>query len=195
MSNWIPLSLLVQSLIPSVSFLSPLYVWVSHMLWRPHTSLAYFSESLRKISATRLRSQLPWPVDMRNTCCYVITWNVFIILVTVAILPSVSTDLWISYVLVKWWSLYQEAELNRPPINRKFFSFPLSDDRQIGVIIFYWLAVTRFFKRLARQSGLPDDIHILKPKIPIQVNFRWPLNRKCWYILRPNGIFYGHLVI
>jgi DNA-directed RNA polymerase subunit RPC12/RpoP len=41
--------------------LSPLYVRVSRTLWRPHTKLAYFSESLSKISAT---SWLPWPVDM-----------------------------------------------------------------------------------------------------------------------------------
>jgi hypothetical protein len=44
--------------------------------------------------------------------------------------------------------------------------------------------------------------YIFKPKIPIWVNFGGPLNGKCWFILRPFGIFnarplgkfYGHLV-
>jgi hypothetical protein len=35
---------------------------------------------------------------------------------------------------------------------------------------------------------------VFKPKIIIWVNFGDPLNGKCWYILWPFGIFYGHLV-
>jgi purine-cytosine permease-like protein len=40
-------------------------------------------------------------------------------------------------------------------------------------------------------SGLPD---ILKPKIPIWVNFGVSCNGRCWYILWPFGLFYIHLV-
>jgi hypothetical protein len=32
---------------------------------------------------------------------------------------------------------------------------------------------------------------VFQPKIPIWVNFGGPKNRKCWYILRSFGIFYG----
>jgi hypothetical protein len=35
---------------------------------------------------------------------------------------------------------------------------------------------------------------ILKPKIPIWVNFGRPYNGECFYILRPFGRLYGHLV-
>jgi hypothetical protein len=48
--------------------------------------------------------------------------------------------------------------------------------------------------------GLPDDICIFKPKIPIWVNFGGSCNWRCWYILctfgllRPFDIFYDHLV-
>jgi hypothetical protein len=41
---------------------------------------------------------------------------------------------------------------------------------------------------------LPDGIHIFKPKIPIWVNFDGPCNGRYCYILRPFGVFYGHLV-
>jgi hypothetical protein len=34
-----------------------------------------------------------------------------------------------------------------------------------------------------------------KPKIAIWVNFGGLWNGKCWYILGPFGIFYGHLVL
>jgi hypothetical protein len=36
--------------------------------------------------------------------------------------------------------------------------------------------------------------HISKPKIPIWVNFGGSCNGRCWYILRPFGLIYGHLV-
>jgi hypothetical protein len=35
--------------------------------------------------------------------------------------------------------------------------------------------------------------HIFKPKIPIWVNFGRSCNGRCWYILCPFGLFYGHL--
>jgi hypothetical protein len=35
---------------------------------------------------------------------------------------------------------------------------------------------------------------ILKPTIPIWVNFGGPWNGKCWNISCPFGIFYSHLV-
>jgi hypothetical protein len=35
---------------------------------------------------------------------------------------------------------------------------------------------------------------ISKPKIPIWVNIGGPCNGRCWFILRPFGKFYGHLV-
>jgi hypothetical protein len=35
--------------------------------------------------------------------------------------------------------------------------------------------------------------YIFKRKIQIWVNFRGSCNRRCWYILRPFGLFYGHL--
>jgi hypothetical protein len=35
-------------------------------------------------------------------------------------------------------------------------------------------------------------LHTFKPKIPIWINFGEPWNGKCWYILIPFGIFYGH---
>jgi hypothetical protein len=35
---------------------------------------------------------------------------------------------------------------------------------------------------------------VFKPKIPILVKFGGPWDRKCCYILRPFGIFYGYLV-
>jgi hypothetical protein len=34
---------------------------------------------------------------------------------------------------------------------------------------------------------------IFKPKIQIWVNFGGSWNKRCWYILCPFGIFYGHL--
>jgi hypothetical protein len=45
-------------------------------------------------------------------------------------------------------------------------------------------------------AGLPDGI-FSKPKIAIWVNFGGSCSERCWYILRPFGIFcwfYGHLV-
>jgi hypothetical protein len=36
--------------------------------------------------------------------------------------------------------------------------------------------------------------HIFEPKIPIWVNFEGSYNGRCWYILQPLGLFYGHLV-
>jgi hypothetical protein len=51
----------------------------------------------------------------------------------------------------------------------------------------------RLYRRWCR-SGLPEGIHIFKPKIPIWVNFGGPWNGKCRYILRPFGTFYGPLV-
>jgi hypothetical protein len=36
--------------------------------------------------------------------------------------------------------------------------------------------------------------HIFKPKILIWTNFGGTCDRRCWYILRPFGLFYGHLV-
>jgi hypothetical protein len=36
--------------------------------------------------------------------------------------------------------------------------------------------------------------HVLKPKIPIWINFGGPWNGKCWYILWPYGIHYSNLV-
>jgi hypothetical protein len=40
---------------------------------------------------------------------------------------------------------------------------------------------------------LPDGL-FSNQKSQIWVNFGGPLNGKCWYILWPFGIFYGHLV-
>jgi hypothetical protein len=36
--------------------------------------------------------------------------------------------------------------------------------------------------------------HIFLPKIQIWVNFGGTCNGRCWYILRPIGLFYGYLV-
>jgi hypothetical protein len=37
--------------------------------------------------------------------------------------------------------------------------------------------------------------HIFKPKIPIWVNFGGSPNRRCWYVLRPFGLYFnGSLV-
>jgi hypothetical protein len=36
-------------------------------------------------------------------------------------------------------------------------------------------------------------VNIFKPKIPIWLNYSGPGNGKCWNILWPFGIFYGHL--
>jgi hypothetical protein len=41
--------------------------------------------------------------------------------------------------------------------------------------------------------GLPDGV-ISNQKIPILVNFGGSCNGSCWSILRPFGLFYGHLV-
>jgi hypothetical protein len=43
------------------------------------------------------------------------------------------------------------------------------------------------------KPGLPDGI-FFKPKIPIWQSFGGPWNGKGWYILRPVGIYYVHLV-
>jgi hypothetical protein len=43
-------------------------------------------------------------------------------------------------------------------------------------------------------SGLPDGIHIFKPQILIWVNFVGTCNVRCWYILWPFGLFYGHIL-
>jgi hypothetical protein len=40
---------------------------------------------------------------------------------------------------------------------------------------------------------LPDGI-LSNRKIQIWVNFGGSWNRKCWYILRPFGLFYSYLV-
>jgi hypothetical protein len=45
-----------------------------------------------------------------------------------------------------------------------------------------------------RQSGLPDGL-FSNQKSQIWVNFGGPLNGKCWCILWPFGIIYGHLVL
>jgi hypothetical protein len=37
------------------------------------------------------------------------------------------------------------------------------------------------------------QMDFFKPKIPIWVNFGGPKMGKCWYVLRPFGIFYEHL--
>jgi hypothetical protein len=42
-------------------------------------------------------------------------------------------------------------------------------------------------------AGLPDGIYF-RPKITIWVNCRWSCNGRCWYVLWPFGLFYGHLV-
>jgi hypothetical protein len=50
-------------------------------------------------------------------------------------------------------------------------------------------------KQAARfRAGLPDVIHIFKPKIPIWKNFGGPWNGKGWHILLPFGIYYDHVV-
>jgi hypothetical protein len=36
--------------------------------------------------------------------------------------------------------------------------------------------------------------YICIPKIPVWAYFGGPWNEKCWFILCPFGIFYGHLV-
>jgi hypothetical protein len=38
-------------------------------------------------------------------------------------------------------------------------------------------------------TWLPDCIHIFKPKIPLWVKFRGSCNGRCWYILRPFGMY------
>jgi hypothetical protein len=43
------------------------------------------------------------------------------------------------------------------------------------------------------RTGLPDGL-FFRPKIPVWVNFGGPWSGKYWYILRPYGIFYGHLL-
>jgi hypothetical protein len=45
----------------------------------------------------------------------------------------------------------------------------------------------------AFRAGLPDGIHIFKPKIQIWENFGGPWNGKGCYILWPFGITYCHL--
>jgi hypothetical protein len=49
------------------------------------------------------------------------------------------------------------------------------------------------------ESDVPGDLQGCKmayfqTKIPILVNFGGSCNGKCWYILWPFGLFYGHLV-
>jgi hypothetical protein len=36
---------------------------------------------------------------------------------------------------------------------------------------------------------------VFEPKIPIWINFGGPCDGRCWYILWPFGLFYGHLSI
>jgi hypothetical protein len=36
-------------------------------------------------------------------------------------------------------------------------------------------------------------MHTFKPKIPLWVNVGGPCSGRCWFILWPFGIFYGHL--
>jgi hypothetical protein len=43
-------------------------------------------------------------------------------------------------------------------------------------------------------AGLPDGLHIFKPKIPIWVISGGPCNGRCLYIKWNFGLFYGHLV-
>jgi hypothetical protein len=45
-----------------------------------------------------------------------------------------------------------------------------------------------------RQASRVARWYILKPQIPLWVNFGGPWNGKCWYILWPFGIFHGRLV-
>jgi hypothetical protein len=45
------------------------------------------------------------------------------------------------------------------------------------------------------ETGLPDGIYIFKPKMPIWVNFGGSCNGRCWYILWPFGLFYGHFAL
>jgi hypothetical protein len=52
-------------------------------------------------------------------------------------------------------------------------------------------------KMSAGLLGEPDRVarwYIFIPKIPIWVYFGGPWIGKCWHILLPFGIFYGHLV-
>jgi hypothetical protein len=57
-------------------------------------------------------------------------------------------------------------------------------------------------KKLNISPGLPHGINIFQRKIPFLVNFGGPWKGKGWYtysiaiwsILRPFGIFYGHLI-
>jgi hypothetical protein len=50
------------------------------------------------------------------------------------------------------------------------------------------------FKNCAGKSDGVARWFILKPKIPIWVNFGGFCNGRCWYILLPFGLFYGRLV-
>jgi hypothetical protein len=43
------------------------------------------------------------------------------------------------------------------------------------------------------KAGLPDGT-VSNQKIPIWVNYGGSCNGKCWPILLPFGLFYGHLV-
>jgi hypothetical protein len=56
-----------------------------------------------------------------------------------------------------------------------------------------WKFETNYVSYIA--AGLPDGLHIFKPKSPIWANFGGPWNGEGWYILWPVGTFYGHLVI
>jgi hypothetical protein len=46
----------------------------------------------------------------------------------------------------------------------------------------------------ASTPGLPDGIFSNQKNKTFFVNFGGPCNVRCWYILWPFGIFYGHLV-
>jgi hypothetical protein len=66
---------------------------------------------------------------------------------------------------------------------------------------FLWTALLILVGLLVSRAGLPDGIFSNK-KILIWINFGGPWNEKkllysmaIWNILRPFGIFYGHLVI
>jgi hypothetical protein len=71
----------------------------------------------------------------------------------------------------------------------KWFRFSHYDQQTMKVI-----PSTSPKKRRGDEPGLPDGIHIFKPKIPIWANFGGRWNEKCYNILWLCGICYGHLV-
>jgi hypothetical protein len=55
-------------------------------------------------------------------------------------------------------------------------------------VVFYQVKRSVFGIRVARWF-------VFEPKIPIWINFGGPCDGRCWYILWPFGLFYGHLSI